>query len=134
MKIFYLIRVFCSVSFSLLLRNKRNIHLRGVDYSQNCLSTNDACYETNATLLEGIGVYLYLGIIEVPEILDNEYAKVRMDIRIKTYVKIQNNSPEIFILELEDHKYVFSNGTINENEKLNLEEGGEVVNTVEKNI
>ncbi|TBU06310.1 hypothetical protein CWI36_0473p0020 [Hamiltosporidium magnivora] len=46
----------------------------------------------------------------VPEILDNEYAKIRMDIMDKNVC------------------------TINENEKLNLEEGGEVVNTVEKNI
>ncbi|TBU11242.1 hypothetical protein CWI38_1307p0020 [Hamiltosporidium tvaerminnensis] len=35
----------------------------------------------------------------VQEILDNEYAEIRVDTRIKTDVKIRNNRPDIFILD-----------------------------------
>ncbi|TBU12610.1 hypothetical protein CWI38_0697p0050 [Hamiltosporidium tvaerminnensis] len=35
----------------------------------------------------------------VQEILDNEYAEIRVDTRIKTDVKIRNNRPDIFVLD-----------------------------------
>ncbi|TBU20284.1 hypothetical protein CWI38_0097p0070, partial [Hamiltosporidium tvaerminnensis] len=40
----------------------------------------------------------------VQEILDNEYAEIRVDTRIKTDVKIRNNRPEIFILDKKKNK------------------------------
>ncbi|TBU13695.1 hypothetical protein CWI38_0359p0020 [Hamiltosporidium tvaerminnensis] len=40
----------------------------------------------------------------VQEILDNEYAEIRVDIRIKTDVKIRNNRPDIFILDKKKNK------------------------------
>ncbi|TBU12792.1 reverse transcriptase, partial [Hamiltosporidium tvaerminnensis] len=40
----------------------------------------------------------------VQEILDNEYAEIRVDTRIKTAVKIRNNRPEIFILDKKKNK------------------------------
>ncbi|TBU12288.1 hypothetical protein CWI38_0816p0020 [Hamiltosporidium tvaerminnensis] len=40
----------------------------------------------------------------VQEILDNEYAKIRVYIRIKTDVKIRNNRPDIFILDKKKNK------------------------------
>ncbi|TBU20477.1 hypothetical protein CWI38_0065p0090 [Hamiltosporidium tvaerminnensis] len=40
----------------------------------------------------------------VQEILDNEYAEIRVDTRIKTDVKIQNNRPDIFILDKKKNK------------------------------
>ncbi|TBU12808.1 hypothetical protein CWI38_0621p0010, partial [Hamiltosporidium tvaerminnensis] len=38
------------------------------------------------------------------EILDNEYAEIRVDTRIKTDVKIRNNRPDIFILDKKKNK------------------------------
>ncbi|TBU11584.1 hypothetical protein CWI38_1129p0030, partial [Hamiltosporidium tvaerminnensis] len=40
----------------------------------------------------------------VQEILDNEYAEIRVDTRIKTDVKIRNNRPDIFILDKKKNK------------------------------
>ncbi|TBU11353.1 hypothetical protein CWI38_1253p0030, partial [Hamiltosporidium tvaerminnensis] len=40
----------------------------------------------------------------VQEILDNEYAEIRVDTRIKTDVKIRNNRPDIFILDKKKKK------------------------------
>ncbi|TBU13328.1 hypothetical protein CWI38_0465p0010, partial [Hamiltosporidium tvaerminnensis] len=40
----------------------------------------------------------------VQEILDNEYAEIRVDTRIKTDVKIRNNRPDIFILDKNKNK------------------------------
>ncbi|TBU19855.1 hypothetical protein CWI38_0185p0010 [Hamiltosporidium tvaerminnensis] len=40
----------------------------------------------------------------VQEILDNEYAEIRVDTRIKTDVKIRNNRPDIFILDMKKNK------------------------------
>ncbi|TBU06893.1 hypothetical protein CWI38_2489p0020 [Hamiltosporidium tvaerminnensis] len=40
-----------------------------------------------------------IGSHSVQEILDNEYAEIRLDIRIKTDVKIRNNRPDIFVLD-----------------------------------
>ncbi|TBT98990.1 hypothetical protein CWI37_1511p0010, partial [Hamiltosporidium tvaerminnensis] len=38
------------------------------------------------------------------EILDNEYAEIRVDTRIKTDVKIRNNRPDIFVLDKRRNK------------------------------
>ncbi|TBU11228.1 hypothetical protein CWI38_1314p0030 [Hamiltosporidium tvaerminnensis] len=38
------------------------------------------------------------------KILDNEYAEIRVDTRIKTDVKIRNNRPDIFILDKKKNK------------------------------
>ncbi|TBU06026.1 hypothetical protein CWI38_2657p0020, partial [Hamiltosporidium tvaerminnensis] len=40
----------------------------------------------------------------VQEILDNEYAEIRVDTRIKTDVKIRNNRPDIYILDKKKNK------------------------------
>ncbi|TBU05749.1 hypothetical protein CWI36_0585p0020, partial [Hamiltosporidium magnivora] len=40
----------------------------------------------------------------VQEILDNEYAEIRVDTRIKTDVEIRNNRPDIFILDKKKNK------------------------------
>ncbi|TBU10634.1 hypothetical protein CWI38_1636p0010, partial [Hamiltosporidium tvaerminnensis] len=40
----------------------------------------------------------------VQEILDNEYAEIRVDTRVKTDVKIRNNRPDIFILDKKKNK------------------------------
>ncbi|TBU08003.1 hypothetical protein CWI36_0196p0050 [Hamiltosporidium magnivora] len=40
----------------------------------------------------------------IQEILDNEYAEIRVDTRIKTDVKIRNNRPDIFILDKKKNK------------------------------
>ncbi|TBU10160.1 hypothetical protein CWI38_1977p0010, partial [Hamiltosporidium tvaerminnensis] len=40
----------------------------------------------------------------VQEILDNEYAEIRVDTRIKTDVKIRNNRPDIFVLDKRRNK------------------------------
>ncbi|TBU00226.1 hypothetical protein CWI37_1072p0010, partial [Hamiltosporidium tvaerminnensis] len=40
----------------------------------------------------------------VQEILNNEYAEIRVDTRIKTDVKIRNNRPDIFILDKRKNK------------------------------
>ncbi|TBU20471.1 hypothetical protein CWI38_0065p0030 [Hamiltosporidium tvaerminnensis] len=40
----------------------------------------------------------------VQEILDNEYAEIRVDTRIKTDVKIRNNRPDIFVLDKRQNK------------------------------
>ncbi|TBU00961.1 hypothetical protein CWI37_0847p0030, partial [Hamiltosporidium tvaerminnensis] len=40
----------------------------------------------------------------VQEILDNDYAEIRVDNRIKTDVKIRNNRPDIFILDKKKNK------------------------------
>ncbi|TBU11605.1 hypothetical protein CWI38_1120p0010, partial [Hamiltosporidium tvaerminnensis] len=40
----------------------------------------------------------------VQEILDNEYAEIRVDTRIKTDVKIRNYRPDIFILDMKKNK------------------------------
>ncbi|TBU06280.1 hypothetical protein CWI38_2605p0010, partial [Hamiltosporidium tvaerminnensis] len=40
----------------------------------------------------------------IQEILDNEYAVIRVDIRIKTDFKIRNNRPDIFILDKKKNK------------------------------
>ncbi|TBT98506.1 hypothetical protein CWI36_2359p0020, partial [Hamiltosporidium magnivora] len=40
----------------------------------------------------------------IQEILDNEYAEIRVDTRIKTDVKIQCNRPDIFILDKRKNK------------------------------
>ncbi|TBU15418.1 putative Dcp1-like decapping protein, partial [Hamiltosporidium tvaerminnensis] len=40
----------------------------------------------------------------VQEILDNEYAEIRVDTRIKNDVKIRNNRPDIFILDKKKNK------------------------------
>ncbi|TBU11613.1 hypothetical protein CWI38_1116p0010, partial [Hamiltosporidium tvaerminnensis] len=40
----------------------------------------------------------------VQEILHNEYAEIRVDIRIKTDVKIRNKRPDIFILDKKKNK------------------------------
>ncbi|TBU13432.1 hypothetical protein CWI38_0432p0010 [Hamiltosporidium tvaerminnensis] len=40
----------------------------------------------------------------VQEILDNEYAEIRVDTRIKTDFKIRNNKPDIFILDKKKNK------------------------------
>ncbi|TBU07292.1 hypothetical protein CWI39_0339p0010 [Hamiltosporidium magnivora] len=40
----------------------------------------------------------------VQEILDNKYAVIRVDIRIKTDFKIRNNRPDIFILDKKKNK------------------------------
>ncbi|TBU11951.1 hypothetical protein CWI38_0965p0010, partial [Hamiltosporidium tvaerminnensis] len=40
----------------------------------------------------------------VQEILDNEYAEIRVDTRIKTDVKTRNNRPDIFILDKKKNK------------------------------
>ncbi|TBU13679.1 hypothetical protein CWI38_0364p0020 [Hamiltosporidium tvaerminnensis] len=40
----------------------------------------------------------------VQEILDNEYAEIRVDTRIKTDFKIRNNRPDIFILDKKKNK------------------------------
>ncbi|TBU20279.1 hypothetical protein CWI38_0097p0020 [Hamiltosporidium tvaerminnensis] len=40
----------------------------------------------------------------VQEILDNEYAEIRVDTRIKTDVQIRNNRPDIFVLDKRRNK------------------------------
>ncbi|KAK1348427.1 hypothetical protein LUQ84_002431 [Hamiltosporidium tvaerminnensis] len=40
----------------------------------------------------------------VQEILDNKYAEIRVDIRIKTDFKIRNNRPDIYILDKKKNK------------------------------
>ncbi|TBU17925.1 hypothetical protein CWI38_0263p0040 [Hamiltosporidium tvaerminnensis] len=40
----------------------------------------------------------------VQEILDNEYAEIRVDSRIKTDIKIRNNRPDIFFLDKKKNK------------------------------
>ncbi|TBU02922.1 hypothetical protein CWI36_1021p0010 [Hamiltosporidium magnivora] len=40
----------------------------------------------------------------VQKILDNKYAELRVDTRIKTDVKIRNNRPDIFILDKKKNK------------------------------
>ncbi|TBU11092.1 hypothetical protein CWI38_1390p0010, partial [Hamiltosporidium tvaerminnensis] len=40
----------------------------------------------------------------VQEILDNEFAEIRVDTRIKTDVKIRNNRPDIFILDKKQNR------------------------------
>ncbi|TBU11668.1 hypothetical protein CWI38_1091p0010, partial [Hamiltosporidium tvaerminnensis] len=40
----------------------------------------------------------------VQKILDNEYAEIRVDTRIKTDIKIRNNRPDIFILDKKKNK------------------------------
>ncbi|TBU05936.1 hypothetical protein CWI39_0591p0010 [Hamiltosporidium magnivora] len=44
------------------------------------------------------------GVMEVQEILDNEYAEIRVEIGIKTDVKIRNNRPDMFILDKKKNK------------------------------
>ncbi|TBU12161.1 hypothetical protein CWI38_0873p0020 [Hamiltosporidium tvaerminnensis] len=45
-----------------------------------------------------------IGSHSVQEILDNEYAEIRVDTRIKTAIKIRNNRPDIFILDKKKNK------------------------------
>ncbi|TBU03979.1 hypothetical protein CWI37_0201p0010 [Hamiltosporidium tvaerminnensis] len=48
--------------------------------------------------------WLVGGVMEVQEILDNEYAEIRVEIGIKTDVKIRNNRPDMFILDKKKNK------------------------------
>ncbi|TBU06461.1 subunit Rpn7 of 26S proteasome, partial [Hamiltosporidium magnivora] len=47
---------------------------------------------------------LQIDISLIQEILDNEYAAIRVDIKIKTDVKIRNNRPDIVILDKKKNK------------------------------
>ncbi|TBU17609.1 hypothetical protein CWI38_0284p0040 [Hamiltosporidium tvaerminnensis] len=51
----------------------------------------------------------------VQEILNNEYAEIRVDTRIKTDVKIRNNRPDIFILDKKKNKITLIEAGITSN-------------------
>ncbi|TBU07457.1 hypothetical protein CWI36_0271p0040 [Hamiltosporidium magnivora] len=74
-------------------------------------------------------------------IIENEHAEIRVDIRIKTYLKILNNRPDIFILDMKKNKITIIDArftsnikepTIKINEDSNLEEERVDVQEVEK--
>ncbi|TBU20320.1 hypothetical protein CWI38_0090p0060 [Hamiltosporidium tvaerminnensis] len=58
----------------------------------------------------------------VQEILDNEYAEIRVDTRIKTDVKIRNNIPDIFILDKKKNKITLIEARITLQDSLQIVE------------
>ncbi|TBU09378.1 hypothetical protein CWI36_0035p0110, partial [Hamiltosporidium magnivora] len=56
----------------------------------------------------------------VQEILDNEYAEIRVDTRIKTDVKIRNNRPNIFILDKKKNKITLIEAGITSQDSLQI--------------
>ncbi|TBU01882.1 hypothetical protein CWI37_0607p0010, partial [Hamiltosporidium tvaerminnensis] len=60
---------------------------------------------TKSLFISSVTILLERGLLNpIQEILDNEYAEIRVDTRIKTDVKIQNNRPDIFILDKKKNK------------------------------
>ncbi|TBT99957.1 hypothetical protein CWI36_1790p0010 [Hamiltosporidium magnivora] len=57
----------------------------------------------------------------VREILDNEYAEIRVVIRIKNDVKIRNNRPDIFILDKKKNKITLIEVGITSQDSLQIE-------------
>ncbi|TBU02767.1 hypothetical protein CWI37_0418p0010, partial [Hamiltosporidium tvaerminnensis] len=58
----------------------------------------------------------------VQEILNNEYAEIRVDTRIKTDVKIRNNRPDIFILDKKKNKITLIEAGITSQDSLQIVE------------
>ncbi|TBU20730.1 hypothetical protein CWI38_0028p0020 [Hamiltosporidium tvaerminnensis] len=58
----------------------------------------------------------------VQEILDNEYAEIRVDSRIKTDIKIRNNRPDIFILDKKKNKITLIEAGITSQDSLQIVE------------
>ncbi|TBU19949.1 hypothetical protein CWI38_0165p0010 [Hamiltosporidium tvaerminnensis] len=56
----------------------------------------------------------------VQEILDNEYAEIRVDTRIKTDVKIRNNRPDIFILDKKKNRMTLIDDGITSKDSLQI--------------